>query len=290
MAQRWTHQKVRKLQEKQRAAPADSKRVAADKALKAAYKRQENAHTKRGKPAAKFKARKPAIRKPALPVYPVTAWSYSRWNVFAECPRKFQYKFVNKLPDPQSGAAARGEQIHKDAEMYLQLPKSKVPPTLTTISAELADVRKLGAAKGHTLAVEQNWAFRDDWSDTGYFDKDVWLRVKMDAVLVMPKKGIVDIKDWKTGKVRDYSEQLGLYGLTGFMKFTEAKVVTASMVFVDGGDPQAIAYTTKDRDKLKKTWEHRAELMLTEKDYPYRPGRYCNWCPFSKNKGGPCKF
>ena len=48
----------------------------------------------------------------------VTAWSYSRLELYERCPFAFHQKHIAKLPDPGGPAMQRGNIIHKLAEEH----------------------------------------------------------------------------------------------------------------------------------------------------------------------------
>ena len=50
---------------------------------------------------------------------PVKAWSYSRYATYALCPLQFKLRYIDKIPEPQSPAMARGDRIHKEIARWL---------------------------------------------------------------------------------------------------------------------------------------------------------------------------
>ena len=47
----------------------------------------------------------------------VTAWSYSRYADYTQCPLKFKLKHIQRLPTKGSPAMDRGSAIHKEGEV-----------------------------------------------------------------------------------------------------------------------------------------------------------------------------
>ena len=74
----------------------------------------------------------------------ITSWSFSRWNVYEECPAKAKYKFIDKLKEPGSAAMDRGTALHKQCEDFLK-KGGRVPKDVALISNHLKDFRKRGA-------------------------------------------------------------------------------------------------------------------------------------------------
>jgi CRISPR/Cas system-associated exonuclease Cas4 (RecB family) len=51
-----------------------------------------------------------------------------------------------------------------------------------------------------------------------------------------------------------------------------------------------VANTESAREKLKDLWRGRVDLMQSDSLCAPKPGQHCNWCDYSKKKGGPCVF
>ena len=49
---------------------------------------------------------------------PVKSWSYSAYALYDQCPAKYRYAKIDKLPEPRSEALERGDRIHKEVEAY----------------------------------------------------------------------------------------------------------------------------------------------------------------------------
>lgn len=232
----------------------------------------------------------------------VTAWSYSRYADYELCPARFKYKHIDRLPDPGGPAMVRGSEIHKEGENYLKVGgKGKgpaVPKTYAHFKGEMEQLRKLEPM------VEQQWGFTADWTPTGWFGRDTWLRVVCD-VAVYYDDDTLDIIDFKTGKKYGTNEdQIELFSMGGFAKFPEVEHVTARLWYLDipdgpnDGDPHADStanttireYTRDGYEAAKKKWAGKIQPMFMDTKFPPRANDKCRWCPYSRAKGGPCKF
>lgn len=223
----------------------------------------------------------------ALPL--VTAWSYSRYSDYKQCPAKFKYKHLMRMPDPGSAAMERGNQIHKMAEDVIRA-KIDIPPELEGVRRELEHLRDSMATP------EESWGFRKDWGwigRPGWFGDDVWFRAKTDVRLLYDD-GTLLIIDWKTGKKYfSNEEQIELFALAGYQRFPEVEEVDARLYYTDvdpdDNEIQRI-YTQKDMDAIRRDWDKRVIPMFKDRKFAPTPNDKCHWCPFSKAKGGPCKF
>lgn len=217
----------------------------------------------------------------------ITAWSYSRWATYEECPFKAKLKFIEKLPEPSGPAAERGTLIHKMAENFLMGKLKTLPPELEKFKKQFLELKK------RKPTCEGDLAFTDRWAPTGWFSPDAWLRIKMDAEARDVKDPtILDIVDHKTGKQRDgYAKQMGLYGLGGLLKYPTVQLARVALWFLDHGTVVPLEVARSSVVKMKAEWMKRVTPMLTDTRFSPKPSaEACRWCAFKKAKGGPCKF
>jgi CRISPR/Cas system-associated exonuclease Cas4 (RecB family) len=214
----------------------------------------------------------------------ITAWSFSRWGDYEQCPAKAKYKHVDRMKEPGSPAMERGSMIHTLAENFVKGPlKGALPPELKLFGKEFRDLRKRKAI------CEEQLAFTEKWEKCDWFAHNTWLRVKMD-VMYLDGDTLVVI-DHKTGKPKDdYGLQLSLYALAGFLTFPSATKVRAALWFLDAGEEVAEGFTRDQVEDLKKDWLKRIKPMFSDTRFAPKPGNYCRWCHFRKGNNGPCQF
>jgi hypothetical protein len=240
----------------------------------------------------------------AQPLTQITAWSYSRFQTYSECPFKAKCSILLKIKEPQNEARARGEAVHKIAQAYVEAPKvptlAQLPgpekvkeefsKMLNTFKKDFAELRKQKAT------CEHQWAFTKDWKSTSWFGSDAWLRIMCDAVYLTAKKlgkGLVENKltiiDHKTGKQREeHEKQRSLYALGGFLLYPDVTEIKAEHLYLDSGERQPTTYVRADLPDLQKEWLNKTKAMLADKRFPPKPGYYCGYCFYSKAKNGPC--
>jgi hypothetical protein len=218
----------------------------------------------------------------------IIAWSYSRLTAYEECPQKTKFRVIDKLPEPdesKSPALVNGIAVHTAIEQYLK-GESEDVSKFKLLADEFKELRALGTQ------AELEVTFNKDWELTGWFDKDAWLRIKIDGFI--SKDGVARLMDWKTGKNRGgYEQQLELYALAAMLIDEQCETATGELFFVDSGEIIATkrgAYTRADIPELKKIWIKRTLPMLSDTMFAPRPGNHCRWCNFSKAKGGSCRF
>lgn len=230
----------------------------------------------------------------------ITAWSYSRYADYKQCPLRFKLKYLDKVPMAASPAMDRGSQVHKLGELYLTAPKR--PKAVPSEYAHFAE--EMEQLHGLRPLVEQQWGFTREWTPTGWFGRDTWLRIVCDVV-VKYDDNTVDLIDFKTGRKYDTNEeQVELFSSGAFMKWPEVEIVQTRLWYVDQPSDNEVlrtyarddGVTDDDGKKLKsfseirREWEAKVVPMFKDKRFAPTPNDKCRWCDFSKSKGGPCKY
>lgn len=214
----------------------------------------------------------------------VTAWSFSRLELWERCPFAFKCKHIDKLPDPGSPAMARGNSIHKEAALFLNGTTSTLAPELMKFADEMRELKTLKPF------VEQQWALSSRWRKTGWFDKLAWCRVILDAGVVYDD-GTADVIDHKTGKkYGENVDQMNLFATATFAWFPTVEHVTTRLWYLDADDEDIAEYDRDQFEDLKAEWEDRVAPMFNDTIFAPRPNEKCRWCAYAKSKGGPCKF
>jgi hypothetical protein len=105
---------------------------------------------------------------------------------------------------------------------------------------------------------------------------------------------IAHVGEWKSGKPKDtHVDQRKLYALGSLLKWHWVDEVHVTTYYVEDTAPPErlkVANTASANEKLKTLWRSRTDLMQSDKLCAPKPGIACNWCDYSKKKGGPCVF
>lgn len=242
------------------------------------------------------------------------ALSVSRLNDFKQCPLKFRYRVIDRVPEPPSSAATKGTLVHSVLEHLYDLP---------------AQERTIGRA---TDLLEPRWAAMverdpevqklfeeesfDTWLDSArslvrtYFNREnpvmlsparsnrermltvelssgIRFRGVIDRIDVAPS-GDLRVVDYKTGKMPNpnyQSEalfQIRAYGL--LLKEADGKEPLQSQIIYLGSD-STLTYWTDDKDNalvedtIVSVWNQILDCLDTGV-FPPRRSKLCNWCSF----------
>lgn len=212
------------------------------------------------------------------------AWGFSKLDKYRECPAKFYYEFIKKLPSKSSPAMERGQKMHENIESYLNGWVTDLIPEVAAWKDALDALRQKDFKAEQALGFSADWSKRADW-----FGPETWLRVKMDASYTEGAKGTAI--DFKSGKYRIPStEQIELYAIALHAANPELEEVRAEFWFLDTGEIYDRAYPAVQLLTLRKKYERYVEPLYKDEVFSPTPSNDCRWCNFSKTKGGPCKY
>lgn len=243
----------------------------------------------------------------------IKRFSYSQLNVYEDCPRKYEYGYVLRIPTKGNAATSFGTTVHNTLKDFYGLV-IRAREGLSGI-VQTPDVDTL------LELYEKNWVHAGYDSKKQeelrrkegrgimkkYFEKiysqeenpikleesfsmhvnDTVFSGKIDRIdLVEIKDGVqeVVIVDYKTGKEKAPADikrdlQLPLYSLVTEQKFG-LKVVGAKYVFVEAGSVVDVDVSQERRDlaegKLLETL-----ACIKEGDFTATPGFLCRFCDFN---------
>lgn len=250
-----------------------------------------------------------AIREVGVPT-PPPRLSPSGAGTFEQCPRRWRFRYVERLPDPPGEAALVGSFAHRVLELLMQKPAAERTPAAAKLIARdgWADVESDNdyQALGHDAersrhfrwkawqAIEGLWTLEDPTTvDVRATEQDV------KAVLGgVPFRGIVDrledegdglvVTDYKSGKApgpryrRGRLDQVLLYA-AAVKEATGEMPVRARLLYL-GQHPVGIDVTQPELDgvieKLSGTWTAINTACETDEFEP-RTGPLCGWCPYA---------
>lgn len=219
------------------------------------------------------------------------AWSWSRLSMFEQCPKRFWGNNVGKVfPKPNFEAAhfKKGKAVHKVLEDYLR-DGTTIPFPVPEINGPEKFYVKLEflmplldkMRKANTVLPELQVTFDIRMHEVSWFDKKAWCRVVLDALIIVGEFALVI--DWKTGKVKQHSDQLKLFAGAVLSKYKKVNRVLTAYVWCEheNTSPTYAEYSRKDMEAIWQDFGDRQELiqMCNESgNWPAKPNHLCGWC------------
>lgn len=242
-------------------------------------------------------------------------WSFSQWENYDQCPARWKFQSVLKLPRGPSGpAAARGTSMHERVAGYIENQ-----PGFTLEHLKFGDpderfgdkppavihpkyIPIIDAYREHPNGdryVEKQLCFDADWAITApksalHAFTGVLDAVRFTGDYFRTAPSVLRIAEWKSGKPKDsHAEQRSIYALIGYHSWL-ANVVHVTTYYLESAtEPPGklkVEMGAGGFEDLRVKWNQRVTRMRGDKVCAPRPGYYCNWCDYAKRKGGPCQF
>jgi hypothetical protein len=212
--------------------------------------------------------------------------SYSAIARYKECPARYAYGYIMKLPDPPSAAMARGTRLHGLAESYMLDKKREVPVhfELRKIGLELFRMRELGAI------AEQTWMVNKDWEPTDDPEK-AHVKAIIDVHYLTEDGGVLHCHDYKSGRAYpSHSDQLELYSILGLLRYPNAHRAESGAIYIDSGTTGADGSILRQMlPTLVRRWDADIGRMEDDVEFVPTPGSHCKWCAYASRTGGPCQ-
>ena len=205
------------------------------------------------------------------------SWSYSKLKNYRTCPKRHYHCDVAKdVKEPETPQLLWGNTLHKAFADYVA--KGTALPEGMQTYQPLLD--RLKAYPGDTL-VEQQLAITKDFAPCEWFSRQAWYRGIGDIVKIHGELGYAG--DYKTGKVVEDSEQLGLLASCLFAHYPKLQAVRTEFLWLAH---DAVTRCTFKRSEMAGFWaqvlpEVRGLQQAHEaSEFPARPSGLCKkYCP-----------
>ncbi len=225
----------------------------------------------------------------------IKQWSYSRLKDFEKCPYMLWLKAGEKRSQAHMDTKAmdRGTMIHTEAEKFVD-GTGEFTKHLAKFADYFKDLKEKYEAG--TVILEEDWGFTKDWQVTGYWDDDVWCRMKLDNFIITATNESGEIitgtpTDYKSGKKFgnevSHNQQGQLYVLGSFFRFPSLEVVNVDFKYLDHGiSSKPKTYTREKAMKFLKSWTDRANALTSAVEFKPKANKInCKYCPFGPQNG-----
>lgn len=243
----------------------------------------------------------------------LTSLSPSRANDFLQCPLKFRFRSIDKLPEPPSQAAFKGTVVHAVLEELFTLPSAQrtedsalnllVPawealvdkdPTVLEIFTDDGEKERFFTSARSLLHSYFGLEYPEhlEPADTEKFvqvelDNGLKLRGFIDRVDIAPggQKRLVDYKTGKQPKPqysREAKLQMNFYALMDF-KLSGEIVHTLQLMYLGSQSVVKMHPTMSDVERTEfeilSIWQ---DITTAARNDQWRPKKspLCNWCTF----------
>ena len=227
----------------------------------------------------------------------IKQWSFSKLQVFDQCPRRAKLQYLDKIPEPErplppgktEHANDRGSRIHDAAEKYVK-SNVKLIDELHFFKEEFKHLRDL--YREGKVSLEGEWAHDKDWGVCAWNSANTWLRLKLDAFVRIDKKRALVI-DYKTGKKYGseikHAEQGQLYMVSCFLRYPELEEITVEFWYTDQDDMTSVKYTRAQSAHFLRKFDNGGNRITSCTEFEPKPSMFnCKWCPYKPQGTGHC--
>lgn len=211
----------------------------------------------------------------------INSWSFSTLKIFEQCPMRAKLKIIDRIPEPKNERSQRGIEVHHAAEAFVQGKLPVLAPELLDFKDEFNSLRNLYSSG--KVTIEQEWAHTSDWETCDWRAKEAWLRLKLDAMVVVKDQGTVI--DYKTGKKEgneiSHASQGQLYAGVAGLRYPHLKKLAVEFWYLDQNDITITHYLPQQTTRFLASFDTRARKMTEATEFMARPSIFtCKWCPY----------
>jgi hypothetical protein len=193
------------------------------------------------------------------------AWSYSKLDSYRTCPKKLYHSQIKKdFPEPQNDDMKWGFRVHEALAKRI-MHSSPLPEGMKQWEKWVDWALQNTDRTNTIIRCEQKLAITEDMKACEYFDKRV-------------RGNVARLIDWKTGKVKEDSDQLALTAAAVMSHFPEVEHVLCQFVWLKDDLKQEDLFSRGDLPALWVRTMPEVELMRRAHatgEFPPKPSGLC---------------
>ena len=220
------------------------------------------------------------------------AWSYSKLQDYETCGRRYEAVDLKKsVQEEKSQELERGDALHR--AMYSRVSSHTALPPEFIYMEKWAEKLTREINPFQIIQCEMKLAVDKEGNPTGFFERGVWLRGKIDYFRIIPVTGpdgrathdIGHIVDYKTGKPKEDWTQLMLSAYMIFCHYKRGQAVRTEFLWTEYNDT---SHENFKRDEIMEAMARVTPRVRTMEAahasnvFEAKPGGLCyEYCPVS---------
>ena len=222
----------------------------------------------------------------------IPAWSHSTLKTFETCAYRSYIAKVKRISEDYGPAAKRGSEIHDQAERYVDGRLTEFPDTLSKFTTQFERLKNL--YDENKAELEGEWGFTIEWEACHWMAKNVWARIKLDAIIHEDDTS-ARVIDYKTGRQFgneiSHGQQALTYAIGSFLRYPNLQHVQTELWYLDHGTVAEQSYTRDQALLFLPKLHERAIVMTTAEKFPPNPSKTnCKWCSYKNGEEPACQW
>ena len=210
-------------------------------------------------------------------------YSYSKISLYKQCPKKFDFKYIQKLKEPirDKTPLLKGTCVHSMLESYPDNSDNSLVPEYSYIFDNFLESKyKPLLDLDHTS--EEGIGINENMEPTKYKDGKLF-RGYIDYYAFIDTKAMI-VCDYKTGKYKepifqDFN-QVMFYALYMFFKYPEVEKIKGMYLYVEHSKDNSIIFERKYLEEYKKELLSSVKSIEEDTEFVEKPQKLCDWCGY----------
>lgn len=211
-------------------------------------------------------------------------FSHSKLELYKQCPRKFKYRYIDKLPTKPFEHLQKGSEVHRLLEIFGNEDlKSDIKEAYNiALKFSESEIGKeiLSQKSKRELCIK----FKDfepidsdsnDYDFIGYIDRVNFTNSGLELI------------DYKTGKYKEPKyqdfQQLIIYAIWFFKKYEKLTQIKIRFVYVEHLQENTIVLTRDKIDDILNNLKILVKTIELDQDFHKKPNPLCDWCDFKEH-------
>jgi CRISPR/Cas system-associated exonuclease Cas4 (RecB family) len=229
-------------------------------------------------------------------------YSFSKVSLYNNCNRKFKYKYIDRIKvKTDTYHLEKGNYVHEVLEHLRtggEVDVSKYNLTAEQIAEidVLIDTFVQSEFSKTFLYPKTDHVFTEikfgidtklEVSDYDYRDKNLLYLGAVDQVNFYSDS--LHVIDWKTGKVRNYTEQLRHYAMWALTQFPNVEKVITSYVFIEHNQSIDVIVTREELKKIHLELLSNIQTIETDEQFFRKETPLCDYCEYGHHHSNICE-
>lgn len=210
-------------------------------------------------------------------------FSFSQLSTFKQCPKKWKFRYIDKLPVKESEILEKGKKVHFILEHFEDFLQKKLSDEYYNCKESEIVLKFAKSELGKDILLKKSLReyeikFNDNFEPTLENEKFIGY---IDRINISDKLELIDFKTGKYKEIQyqDYS-QLIIYAIYMFQKFKNIDKILLRFIYVEHLLENSLELNRDSLEVYKKDFLNQIKNIENCNDFKANISKLCNWCDF----------